>query len=133
MPTKPRTFDDCLADATPDQRAALEKVRKAIRAAAPEAEEGVSYGMAAFLLNGKAIAGLAASKNHCSYFPMSGSIVEAMRDELADYDTSKGTIRFPASKPLPAALVHKLVKSRMAEIAVAARPKLKKRGGGPDR
>jgi uncharacterized protein YdhG (YjbR/CyaY superfamily) len=133
MPTKPRTFDDCLADATPDQRAALEKVRRAIRAAAPEAEEGVSYGMAAFLLNGKAIAGLAASKNHCSYFPMSGSIVEAMRDELADYDTSKGTIRFPASKPLPAALVRKLVKSRMAEIAVAARPKLKKRGGGPDR
>lgn len=126
MPTKLRTFDDCLANATPEQRAALEKLRKAIRAAEPDAEEGVSYGMAAFRLNGKPIAGLAASKDHCSYFPMSGAVVAAMKDELADYDTSKGTIRFPASKPLPAALVRKLVRARIAEIADAARSKGKK-------
>jgi uncharacterized protein YdhG (YjbR/CyaY superfamily) len=126
MPPKPQTFDDCLADATPDQRAALEKLRKAIRAAAPNAEEGVSYGMAAFRLNGKPIAGLDASKEHCSYFPMSGAIVETMKDELANYDTSKGTIRFPSSKPLTAALVRKLVRARIAEIAKTNRPKGKK-------
>jgi uncharacterized protein YdhG (YjbR/CyaY superfamily) len=123
MPGKPQTFDDCLANASPDQRAALEKICKAIRAAAPGAEEGVSYGMAAFCLNGKPIAGLAASKAHCSYFPMSGSVVAALKDDLADYDTSKGTIRFPAAKPLPAALVRKLVKARIAELAAGSRPR----------
>jgi uncharacterized protein YdhG (YjbR/CyaY superfamily) len=126
MPSKPQTFDDCLADATPEQRAALEKLRKAIRAAAPDAEEGVSYGMAAFRLNGKPIAGLAASRDHCSYFPMSGSVVETLKDELANYDTSRGTIRFPALKPLPAALVRKLVKARIAEITRTSKPNSKK-------
>jgi uncharacterized protein YdhG (YjbR/CyaY superfamily) len=116
---KPQTFDDCLASATPEQRAALEKLRKAIKAAAPGAEEGVSYGLAAFRLNGKPIAALAASAGHCSYFPMSGDVVAALRDELAGYDTSKGTIRFPANKPLPAALVRKLVKARIAEISAS--------------
>jgi uncharacterized protein YdhG (YjbR/CyaY superfamily) len=125
---KPATFDDCLADATPQQRAALEKVCKAIRAAAPDAEEGVSYGMAAFRLNGKPIAGLSASKDHCSYFPMSGKVVAALKDDLEDYDTSKGTIRFLANKPLPAALVRKLVKARIAEIAPTARKPTKARG-----
>jgi uncharacterized protein YdhG (YjbR/CyaY superfamily) len=126
MPAKPQTFDDCLANATPEQRAALEKLRKAIRAAAPNAEEGVSYGLAAFLLNGKPIAALKASANHCSYFPMSGSVVERFAKELANYDTSKGTIRFPANKPLPAALVKKLVKARIAEIAPLTKSKSKK-------
>ena len=117
MPAKPKTFDDCLAGATPEQRAALEKIRKAVRAAAPDAEEGVSYGMAAFRLNGKPIAGLAAFADHCSYYPMSGEVVASLKDDLKDYETSKGGIRFPASKPLPAALVKKLVKARIAEIS----------------
>ena len=99
-----------------DKRAALEKLRKAIRTAAPKAEEGFSYGLPAFRLNGKPLAGFGASANHCAFYPMSGSIVEAHGDELKGYDTSKGTIRFPPDKPLPAALVRKLVKARIAEI-----------------
>jgi uncharacterized protein YdhG (YjbR/CyaY superfamily) len=99
-----------------DKRAALEKLRKAIRAAAPKAEEGFSYGLPAFRLDGKPLAGFGASANHCAFYPMSGSIVEAHGDELTGYDRSKGTIRFPPDKPLPAALVRKLVKARIAEI-----------------
>jgi len=123
---KAATFDDCLANATPEQRGALEKVRKAIRASAPDAEEGVSYGMAAFRLNGKPIAGLAAFTGHCSYFPMSGAVVAALKDDLKAYETSKGGIRFAAAKPLPVTLVRKLVKARIAEIADRASMKSKK-------
>ena len=123
---KPATFDDCLASASPDQRAALEKIRKAIRAAAPDAEEGISYGMAAFRWNGKPLAGLAAFADHCSYYPMSGEVVAALKEDLKDYQTSKGGIRFPASKPLPVALVKKLVKARIAEIAPLTESKSKK-------
>jgi len=120
---KPATFEDCLSKATPEQHAALKKICKSIRAAAPDAEEGVSYGLAAFIFNGKPIAGLSASAGHCSYFPMSGSVVAALKDELADYDTSKGTIRFPANKPLSAALVKKLVKARIAEFGTPRKTK----------
>jgi uncharacterized protein YdhG (YjbR/CyaY superfamily) len=117
MPPKPQTVDAYLAALPDDQRAALEKIRKAIRATAPGAEEGFSYGMPAFRLDGKPIAGFAAAAKHCSYFPMSGSVVETLKEDLDGHDTSKGTIRFPADKPLPAALVRKLVRARIAEIA----------------
>lgn len=116
MPAKPKTIDDYLAAVTTEQRAALEKVRKAIRAAAPDAEECINYGVAAFRLDGKSIAGFGASKQHCSYYPMSGAVVAALEQELAKYETSKGAVHFPAEKPLPAALVRKLVKARIAEI-----------------
>ncbi len=116
MAAKPKTFDDCLAAASADQRAALEKLCTVIRLAVPKAEECVSYGLAAFRLDGKPIAGLSASANHCAYFPMSGSVVETLKDDLKSYETSKGAIRFPADKPLPAALVRKLLKARIAEI-----------------
>lgn len=115
MATKPTTFDECLAAVSEDKRAALEKLRKAIRAAVPKAEEGVSYGLAAFRLDGKPLVALGATTKHCAFYLMSGSIVEAHKDELANYDTSKGTIRFPADKPLPVALVKKLVRARIAE------------------
>ncbi len=95
-------------------RSTLEKIRTAIRAAAPkEATEGLSYGMPAFRYKGP-IAGYAAFKNHCSYFPMGGGWVEKFEKELAGYETSKGGIRFPVDKPLPAALVRKLVKAHVA-------------------
>jgi uncharacterized protein YdhG (YjbR/CyaY superfamily) len=116
MAAKPRTVDECLAAASNDQRAALEKLRKTIQAAAPKAEECISYGLAAFRLDGKPIAGFGAAANHCAYYPMSGSIVDAFKDELKDYETSKGAIRFQTDKPLPVALVRKLVKARIAEI-----------------
>ena len=109
-------IDDYLATLSADRRAALEKLRKSIHSAVPEAEECIAYGIPAFRWNGKSVAGFSASQEHCSYFPMSGSVVAALQEELKKYDSSKGTIRFPASKPLTAALVKKLVKARMAEI-----------------
>jgi uncharacterized protein YdhG (YjbR/CyaY superfamily) len=114
MAAKPRTIDEYLAALSDDKRAALEKLRKTIKAAAPKAEECISYQIAAFRLNGMLV-GFGASANHCAFYLMSGSMVEACKDELKDCDTSKGTIRFQADKPLPTALVRKLVKARMAE------------------
>jgi uncharacterized protein YdhG (YjbR/CyaY superfamily) len=114
---KPRTIDDYLARLSDDKRAALDKLRRTIRAAAPKAEECISYGIPAFRLEGRLVAGFSASAQHCSYFPMSGSIVKDLQDDLAGYDTSKGAIRFAPDKPLPAALVRKLVKARIAEEA----------------
>jgi uncharacterized protein YdhG (YjbR/CyaY superfamily) len=114
---RPRTIDEYLAGVDPPSRAALQKVREAIRAAAPKAEEGISYGMPAFRLGRKFIAGFRAAANHCSYHPMSGTTVETLRKELARYDTSKGTIRFSPKAPLPASLVRKLVKARVAELS----------------
>jgi uncharacterized protein YdhG (YjbR/CyaY superfamily) len=117
--SKPTTIDEYLAPLSVDQRAALQKLRRAVKAAAPKAEECINYGLAAFRLNGKSIAGLGASANHLSYYPMSGSITNTLAADLKGYETSKGSIRFPVNKPLPAALVRKLVKARMAEIAAA--------------
>ena len=86
-----------------------------IRAAAPkEATEAISYGMPAFKYKGSLV-GYAAFKEHCSFFPMSGTLIEEMQDDLKKYKTSKGTIQFPLDKPLPAALVKKLVKARILE------------------
>ncbi len=115
--TRATTIDEYLAAVSDDQRAALEKLRKTIRAAAPKAEECISYGLAAFRLDGGGLVAFGATATHCAFYPMSSSTVEAHRDELKDYDTSKGTIRFQADKPLPAALVRKLVKARIAENA----------------
>jgi uncharacterized protein YdhG (YjbR/CyaY superfamily) len=123
MPARPTTIDEYLAGVTPDQRAALEKIRKAIQAAAPDAEEGISYGLASFRLGGRPLVAFGAAAGHCSFFPMSGTTVAAHKKELAGYDTSKGTIRFPADKPLPATLVRKLVKARIAETRAKAGPK----------
>jgi uncharacterized protein YdhG (YjbR/CyaY superfamily) len=112
---KPKTIDEYLAGVSPDQRTALEKLRQTIRAAAPKAEECISYGLPAFRLDGHPLVALGAGANHCAFYLMSGSTVEAHQADLEGYDTSKGTIRFPADKPLPAALVRKLVKARIAE------------------
>ena len=117
MANRPRTIDEYLAGLEAEKRSALEKVRRAIQAAAPRAEECISYGMPAFRLDGKLIAGFRAATDHCSYHPMSGDTVATLRKELAGYSTSTGTIRFPARKGLPAALVRKLVKARIAELA----------------
>ena len=113
--SKATTFDECLAQFDPEQQAALQKLRQAIRAAAPKAEEGVSYGLAAFRLNGKPLVALGAAGKHCAFYLMSNSTVGEHADLLKDYDTSPGTIRFAADSPLPAALVKKLVKARIAQ------------------
>jgi uncharacterized protein YdhG (YjbR/CyaY superfamily) len=112
--SKPTTIDEYLARVSDDKRAALESLRKTIRAAAPNAEECISYQIPTFRQNGMLV-GFGATAHHCAFYLMSSSTVEAHKDELEKYDTSKGTIRFQADKPLPAALVRKLVKARIAE------------------
>jgi uncharacterized protein YdhG (YjbR/CyaY superfamily) len=115
MATKPRTIDEYLAGVSPENRGALQKIRRAVHAAAPGAEECISYGMPAFRLNGKLIAGFKAAASHCSFHPMSGDTVATLAADLAGYQTSRGTVRFPARTGLPATLVRKLVKARIAE------------------
>jgi uncharacterized protein YdhG (YjbR/CyaY superfamily) len=96
-------------------RATLEKMRAMIRAAAPqEATEAISYKMPSFQYKG-ALVGYAAFKNHCSFFPMSASLIDTLEEEVKGYRTSKGTLQFPLDTPLPAALVKKMVKARVAE------------------
>ena len=113
--TTAKTIDDYLAALPDDQRSALEKLRKAIKAAAPKAEECISYQMPAFRLNGRFLVSFAAWANHCAFYPGS-SATKAHKAALKSYDTDKGTIRFRADDPLPAALVQKLVRTRIAQV-----------------
>lgn len=121
MSTRPRTIDDYLANLSAGERAALENVRAAIRSAAPNAEECISYGLPAFRLDGRVLVAFRAAAKHCAFHPMSGATVAAHQAELADYDTSPGTIRFQPNNPLPARLIRKLVKARIAENAERGR------------
>lgn len=113
------TIDDYLARLSPDKRAALEKLRRAILAAAPRAEECISYQLPAFRLDGRMLVWFGAGANHCAFYP--GSVVEEFTRELEGYKTSKGTVRFQPESPLPATLVRKLVKARIARNAVRSK------------
>ncbi|MEZ4265347.1 MAG: DUF1801 domain-containing protein [Myxococcota bacterium] len=115
---KPQTFDDYLAPLVPEKRAALEALRQQIRAAAPHATECISYGLPAFRDDGYKLVAIGAAAKHCALYPMSAACIDDHAAELADFDTSKGTIRFHPDRPLPAALVAKLVHARLAENAV---------------
>lgn len=112
---KPKTIDEYLAAVPADKRAALEKLRQTIRATAPKLNECICYGLPAFRLNGKFLIAFGAAAKHCAFYP--GSSVQAYGGVLKKYDTSKGTIRFQASQPLPTALVRKLVRARIAAKA----------------
>lgn len=110
-----KNVEQYLAAVPEPARGTLQKMRAMIRAAAgPEATEAISYGMPAFRYKG-ALVSYAAFTNHCSFFPMNASLIEQFGEELAGYSTAKGTIRFPLDKPLPAPLVKKMVRARMAE------------------
>jgi uncharacterized protein YdhG (YjbR/CyaY superfamily) len=109
------SVDEYLAAVPEHVRPALEQVRHAVRAVVPEATETISYGIPTFKEGGTAVVGYGASKNHCSLYVMSPAVMEAHRDDLEGYETSKGTVRFPADRPLPAAVVKKLVKARLKE------------------
>jgi len=109
-----RNVDEYLASVPEEARAALERLRKIIKATAPRAVEKISYQMPAFGYHGMLV-GFAAFKNHCSFFVMGTSVMKAHKDELKHYDTATATIRFPVDKPLPVSLVRKLVKARMKE------------------
>jgi uncharacterized protein YdhG (YjbR/CyaY superfamily) len=119
MSGQSRTIEAYLRSLDPNKRAALERVRSAIKAAAPKAEECFSYGLPAFRQDGRVLVGFAATRRHCAFYPMSGRTVAAHRAELAGFDTSKGAIRFQPDAALPATLIRKLVKARIAENAVA--------------
>jgi uncharacterized protein YdhG (YjbR/CyaY superfamily) len=110
-----KTIDEYLAGVNPMQQAALQKLRQTIRAVAPSAEECISYGIPAFRLNERSLVFFGAWTDHCSFYPGSLATLKKFRDDLKDFETSKGTIRFSPQEPLPAALVKKLVKARMAE------------------
>ena len=111
-----REVDQYLAALDEPKRGTLGRLRKTILEIVPEAEQGISYGMPAFRLNGKVIAGFAAFKNHLSYLPHSGSVLPELADDLVGYVTSKGALQFSVDKPLPKALVKKLIAVRQRQL-----------------
>ena len=123
---KAATVDEYLEQVPEPARSTLRKMRAMIRTAAPkEATEAISYGLPAFKYKGSLVA-YAAFAKHCSLFPMNGSLIERFQKDLEKYETSKATIRFAVDKPLPAALVKKLVKARATENEAKAKRSLRK-------
>jgi uncharacterized protein YdhG (YjbR/CyaY superfamily) len=121
------TIDEYLAATPEPARTTLSKIRATIRSAVPkEATESISYGLPTARHNGALVA-YGAFKQHCSFFPMSYAAIAAFRKELEPYDTAKGTIHFPLDKPLPATLVKKIVKARLAENEARALKKQKRK------
>jgi len=118
----PTSVEDYLAALPDEQRVVLEKLRKTIRAAAPEASETISYQMPTFKDHGRVLVYYAAFRGHCSLFPASNAVMAALGEELTPYFSGKGTLRFTPDKPLPAALVKKIVMARIEENA-AERPR----------
>jgi uncharacterized protein YdhG (YjbR/CyaY superfamily) len=111
----PTSVEEYLAGLPERRRGALQELRKAINAAAPEATETIAYQMPALRLRGRFLVSYAAYKDHYSLFPASDAVVEALGDELRPHLSGKGTIRFPADQPLPLALVSKVVRVRVEE------------------
>lgn len=108
-------IDDYLASLEEPKRSTLTTLRLSILGIIPEAEQCISYGLPAFRVQGKVIAGFGAFKNHLSYLPHSGSVIPELGDELANYKTSSGALQFPVDAPLPSALVEKLVTTRLRQ------------------
>ncbi len=109
--------DEYLAALDEPKRGTLEQLRSTILEIVPDAEQCISYDMPAFKLDGKAVAGFAAFTHHLSYFPHSGSVLPELAEELGDYSTTKGTLRFPVEAPLPKLLVEKLIAVRQRQLA----------------
>ncbi len=116
MKARARTFDEYFAGVSPAQRQVLEVMRRAIRALAPKAEECISYGVAAFRLDGKVLVGLGATPQHCAFYPMSGTTIATFGKRLAGFETTKGSIKFQPDRPLPLTLVKALTKSRITDL-----------------
>jgi uncharacterized protein YdhG (YjbR/CyaY superfamily) len=115
----PDEIDRYLAGLDEPQRGTLEALRAAILDVVPGAEQCISYGMPAFKVQGKTVAGFAAFKKHLSYLPHSGSVLATLADDVAPYETSKGSLKFAIDQPLPKPLVEKLVRTRMQELDLA--------------
>lgn len=117
---KATTIDGYLSTLSAERRAPLEKLRRTIRSIVPKAEECISYGIPAFRLDEKIVAGFAATKKGYSYFPFSGSTLATLADELEGFEQTKSALHFDSKRPLGAPLVKKLIRARRAEIAEAA-------------
>lgn len=111
-----REVNEYLAMLDEPKRGTLEQLRKTILEIVPEAAQCISYGMPAFKLEGKVVAGFAAFKNHLSYLPHSGSVLPELADDLVGYAASKGALRFPIDRPLPKTLVKKLIAVRRRQL-----------------
>jgi uncharacterized protein YdhG (YjbR/CyaY superfamily) len=112
-------IDAYLEELEEPKRSTLQALRTSILEVVPDAEQGISYGMPAFKVQGKTVAGFAAFKGHLSYLPHSGSVLEELGDEVAGYETSKGSLKFAVDTPLPEPLVKQLVKTRLRELGLA--------------
>jgi uncharacterized protein YdhG (YjbR/CyaY superfamily) len=123
---KLKTIDEYLANVKPDHRKTLQKLRQTIQTTAPTAEECISYGIPAFRLNRRLLVFFGAWANHCTFYPGSAATLKNFRNELRNFQTSKGTIRFSPEKPLPVALVKELVKTRIEENNDRANKKKRK-------
>ncbi len=110
-----REIDNYLGSLDQPMSATLAQLREAIVAIVPAAEQGISYGMPAFRLRGKTIAGFGAFKHHLSYLPHSGSVISKLAKETEGYAKTRGALHFPIDKPLPKSLVRKLLDARIAE------------------
>ena len=110
-------IDAYLSAVDEPKRRTLGALRRSIRAAVPEAEEGISYGMPAFRVDGKVVAGFAAFKNHLAYLPHSGNVLAALADELTGYECTSGSLHFAIDEPLPDDLVGRLVDAKLAQLA----------------
>jgi len=106
--------DAYLAELDEPKRVTLEVLRRSIRAVVPDAEEGISYGVPAFRVDGKVVAGFAAFKNHLAYLPHSGSVLTGLADRLSGYERTKGSLHFRVDVPLPDDLVRSLVEAKLA-------------------
>ena len=114
MQAKPATVDEYLAPLSAEKRAVLEKLRRAIKSAAPDAEECIAYNIPTYRLDGKMLLSFGAAANHCAFYA-GAHPVKALEAELKGFETSKGTIRFQPDRPLSDTLVRKIVKTRIAE------------------
>jgi uncharacterized protein YdhG (YjbR/CyaY superfamily) len=112
---KPATIDAYLATVKGERRAVLEALRQTIRAVAPAAEECISYGIPAFRVDGRVVAGFSATAKGCSYYPFSGSTLGALAAELQAFSQTRSALHFDPGHPLSKALVRKLLKTRIAE------------------
>src|SRR4030095_14419791 len=111
MHKKPETIDEYLASVKPDRRAALAKLRRTIHSVVPDAEECISYSMPAFRYNGHVIAGLLATAEGCPSSPFTATTLAALSSHVAAYSRTKSALHFDPQRPLPVALVRKLIKA----------------------
>ena len=111
-------IDRYLAEVGEPKRSTLAQLRRSIHAALPDAEECMSYGMPAFKVHGKTIAGFAAFKEHLAYLPHSGSTLSSLADDLAKHERTKSSLHFPIDEPLPQVLVNALVTTRLRELGL---------------